>query len=356
MQKKPEFISHGNNRSKGWVGDILAMVVLGILIASYYFLGNSIFNKRSAWAESASQSFMFSISISVLLYIAFRQMFAFLNTHFPWNKSKWKRIFIQLIFVFLIAGVGMTLFMKVWSMLFVAQGYTRVEYFSNITTAVLVSFIVNLLYESISIFRMLKNSEIETEKLKRRNIESHYEILKNQVGPHFLFNSLNTLLSLMDEDIPSAKKFVEQLAAYYRFALQVNDRETNSLDSELKLIDHFVFLLKCRFGEHLKVTISDELKAEGSRSMVPMALQMLVENAVKHNIISSQKPLEIEIGINNNYIFIQNNLQRKESLESSNGIGLENIRSRYIMLSGKDIVITDKGTYFRVELPIIQES
>jgi LytS/YehU family sensor histidine kinase len=104
------------------------------------------------------------------------------------------------------------------------------------------------------------------------------------------------------------------------------------------------------------VTISDELKAEGSRSMVPMALQMLVENAVKHNIISSQKPLEIEIGINNNYIFIQNNLQRKESLESSNGIGLENIRSRYIMLSGKDIIITDNGTYFRVELPIIQES
>lgn len=354
MENKFSSLSHGSNRSKGWLGDILAMVVVGMLIALYYYLGNSIFSNKDPEAEDSIQNILFSVSVSVFLYIAFRQMFSFLNRFFPWKKTIWKRILLQVPLIFLIAGFGMVLFMTVWEALFVEKGYTRLEVFNNISTAIIVSLIINLLYESISIYRMLKNSEIESEKLKRRNIESHYEILKNQVGPHFLFNSLNTLLSLMDEDIPAAKEFVEKLAAYYRYSLQVNDRDTNSIASEIKLIEHFVFLLKCRFGNNLSVEIDSALYKENNRYSVPMAIQMLVENAVKHNIISADKPLKIKIGITEPYLFVENNLQKKEALDSSNGIGLDNIRNRYQMLNNQEIIITDDGKSFKVMLPIIK--
>ncbi|MEX1189683.1 MAG: histidine kinase [Bacteroidia bacterium] len=343
-------------RGKGvfsWSADITFMIIVGILI-SIYFIGVNYLSKGSFdnKSENLIQNTLFSVSISILLYIQFRFMFQYLNKNFPWTDSIMGRIIRQVPLIFLISAVSMLVFMKVWDLFLNTFDYSAGQYYINIITAVIVSFILNTIYEGVNLFRQLKNKELEAEMLKRQNIESHFETLKNQVGPHFLFNSLNTLISLMDEDIPAAKKFVENLAAYYRYTLQINELNLIDLDSELKLVESYYFLLQSRFGTNLKIEFDNSLVKIKSQ-LVPLSMQMLVENAVKHNIISSEKPLIIKIGATANSIYVENNLQIKESIDSSNGIGLENILNRYRLSAGKEISIYKDEVKFRVELPLI---
>lgn len=349
--KRSVFFKGKNNFLK----DVAFMGVLGLLIGGYYTTINLAEGKPlEEEIKHLAANLLFSIGVSVLLYGLFSLMFKYLNSYHPWTKSISGRLLRQIPLVVSIASLGMTLYMFFWENVINKSGYKFPEYLSNILVAIFVSILVNTIYEAINLLRQLKNKEVETEVLKRKNLESHFETLKNQVGPHFLFNSLNTLLSLMDEDIDSAKVFVEKLAAYYRYALQVNDQELVELSKEVKLLESYIYLLSSRFGNNLEVKIDDAV-LRSKTLIVPLSIQMLFENAVKHNIISSEKKLKITIGINENCIFVENNLQVKDSLMSSNGIGLENIQSRYLLSANNDILIIKTDDIFRVELPLIDQ-
>ncbi len=352
-------IKSNNKRSvffKGeynYLKDIAFMGVLGLLIAGYFTTINLAEGKPlENEINNLAKNLLFSIGVSVLLYGLFNFMFRFLNKYHPWTKSIKGRLVVQIPLVIFISGLGMTVYMIFWEYVIIKSSYKFSDYLSNILVAIFISFLVNTIYEAVNLFRQLKNKELEAEMLKRKNIESHFETLKNQVGPHFLFNSLNTLLSLMDEDIDSAKVFVEKLAAYYRYALQVNDQDLVELSKEVKLLESYIYLLSSRFGDNLEVEIEEAI-LNSEAMIVPLSIQMLFENAVKHNVISRHKKLKIYIGINDNCIFVENNLQVKDSLMSSNGIGLENIQSRYKLSANKDIKIIKTDYLFRVELPLI---
>jgi two-component system LytT family sensor kinase len=334
--------------------DILLMVFVGVLIVSYMFVKNLIQgNVAEQEPNTVVNNALFSISISIVLYVVFRVMFRYLNLYYPWLNSIGKRLRIQIVLVIFLSASIMAIFTWTWYQLFFDGCYSTSSFFSNIIIAVLISLLINAVYEGINLYRQLKDSQVETEKLKRQNIESHFETLKNQVGPHFLFNSLNTLLALIDEDTEQAKEFVKKLATYYRYALQVNERDVVELAIETDLVKSYVFLLESRFGSNLKVHF-DLPEAYAKVGIVPLAMQMLVENAVKHNVISAAHPLNIHIGIEKDYLVVQNNKRKKDALEQSNRIGLENIRNRYQLLAGKSIrVENDKSDYFRVELPLI---
>lgn len=338
-----------------YVKDIAFMGVLGLLIAGYYTVLNLAEGKPlENEIKNLASNLLFSIGVSVLLYGLFNFMFRYLNHYHPWTKSIKGRLIRQIPLIIAISSLGMILYMFFWENVIIKSEYKFSDYLGNILVAILISFLVNTIYEAVNLFRQLKNKELETEMLKRKNIESHFETLKNQVGPHFLFNSLNTLLSLMEEDVDSAKVFVEKLAVYYRYALQVNDQELVELSKEVNLLESYIYLLSSRFGDNLEVQI-DALIKNSDALIVPLSIQMLFENAVKHNIISNDKKLKIQIGMNGYCIFVENNLQVKDSLLSSNGIGLENIHSRYLLSTNKDIQIIKTSEKFRVELPIITE-
>jgi len=188
--------------------------------------------------------------------------------------------------------------------------------------------------------------------LKEENIRSQFETLKNQVNPHFLFNNLNVLSSLIHIDQKSAARFVRQMSKVYRYVLDYKDKETVRLTEEMEFLNSYFYLLKTRFGNNL--IIETEIPEEFlEKQIAPMAVQMLIENAIKHNIISQTKPLTIKMMVEDRYLVVINKLQIKSSVELSSGIGLQNIKKRYEFLTSAKVIIEESLEYFTVKIPLI---
>lgn len=218
--------------------------------------------------------------------------------------------------------------------------------------ALMVTAMVCAIYESIYYFRKLQNALIEAEQLKKENIESQLETLKNQVNPHFLFNSLNTLATLIPEDADLAVEFVQKMSKVYRYILEIRDLQTVSLREELMALKAYIFLLQIRFGNNLKIKL-DVPEEYLNDKIVPLSLQMLMENAVKHNIISTQKMLSVEVFVEKGRLIMRNNLQKKNQPSDSTGLGLQNIQNRYQLLNNQQVDIIVTTQTFTVSLPLI---
>ena len=189
--------------------------------------------------------------------------------------------------------------------------------------------------------------------LQEENIISQFETLKSQVNPHFLFNSLNVLSSLIFIDPDKAAKFVRQMSKVYRYVLEHKDMDTITLKDELPFIESYIFLLKTRFDKNLLVNMLVAPECH-SRKIPPMVVQLLVENAIKHNVIAKLKPLTINISIENeDYLCVTNNLQLKTSREHSSKIGLDNIKKRYEYLTNKKVIIEENTEHFKVKIPLL---
>jgi hypothetical protein len=224
-----------------------------------------------------------------------------------------------------------------------------VEYIASL----ILSALVITLYEAISFYIQLQKAVAEKAQLERQNIESQLEGLRNQVNPHFLFNSLNTLIYLIPEDPDKAVNFVQKLSKVYRYVLESRDAKIIPLREELEFLNAYIFLLKERFGENLQVQIRG-LEGDKDAAIVPLSLQMLFENAIKHNVISTEKPLDIEVFAENGHLIVRNNLQKKNQVMDSTGVGLQNIRDRYRILTDKAVEIITSREYFTVALPMIK--
>ena len=196
----------------------------------------------------------------------------------------------------------------------------------------------------------------ETEQLKKENLQSQLEGLKGQVNPHFLFNSLNSLSSLISDDPDKAEKFLDEMSKVYRYLLRTNEDGLTTLDAEMQFIHSYFHLLKTRYGDGLDLeTIIDERYY--TYQLPPLTLQMLVENAVKHNMILRDHPLKILImTTNSGKLVVSNNLQRKDRMVSSNKVGLTNIVNKYRLMKQEEISVRDDGKEFAVVVPLIQNT
>lgn len=212
--------------------------------------------------------------------------------------------------------------------------------------------ILNAIFVYISEY---KNKQLEAEELKRINAQAQLQAIKNQVNPHFLFDNLNVLSGMVMKDNPDANKFIEAFSTVYRHMLHSQDKELIPLETELEFIEPYIFLLEKRFPASIIFQLNIEAKYF-QYCIVPAALQMLVENAIKHNVLSKVKPLEITIAVNKKGdLFVKNNLQPKAQVESSTQVGLNNIDQRYRFITGKTINIIKNADSFAVILPLIQQ-
>jgi sensor histidine kinase YesM len=212
------------------------------------------------------------------------------------------------------------------------------------------------IYESRRYFDLLQMALIEKEKLEKENLASQLEGLKNQVNPHFLFNSLNTLVHLIPENPETAVRFLQKLSKVYRYILEIRDTQLTPLSQELDFLQAYIFLLKERFGDNIAVkTHLEDLDTEGVH-IVPLSLQILLENAIKHNVISAAKPLWIELNVEkeNRRLVVKNNLQRKNQVQDSTGVGLENIKTRYSLVSHEKVDVIVSNSAFIVVLPLLK--
>ena len=219
----------------------------------------------------------------------------------------------------------------------------------------MLSFIVVLVSLLIKSVTDSKDIAIENETLKTENMRGRFEALKNQMDPHFVFNSLNTLKSLISMDTEKAEDYLQKMSCVMRYSLQ--GKEVVDLDEDLQYLKDYCMMMNMRYGDNLIFDTKIDDEARG-RLILPLTLQGLVENAIKHNVISSKKPLTISIATQGNQaITVSNNLQPKLDKEKSSGIGLANLSERYRLMWDRDIVINDDNDdRFEVTIPLIENT
>jgi two-component system, LytTR family, sensor kinase len=218
-------------------------------------------------------------------------------------------------------------------------------------------FRVNLFLHCINaiVFYMnkLKKAQLEAEQLKKISVEAQFEALRNQINPHFMFNCFNVLSTLVYKDADMSAKFIVQISNVYRYLLHSQERKVVPLQEELSFMESYLYLLQIRYGENLIVEKDISSNVE-EFYIAPASLQMLIENAIKHNVISKSHPLKIRLYSHSNSIVVSNSLQEKMVKEESTKRGLNNIQSRYRLLSDVLVKIEKTALEFRVELPLLQ--
>lgn len=220
------------------------------------------------------------------------------------------------------------------------------------------TLLVYLVYEAVYFFDAWKLNIRKTESLARESVQSQLEVLKNQLDPHFLFNSLNTLAALIDDENVNAQQYLERLSDVYRYVLVSRSKNTVPLEEEIAFLDAYVYLNKIRFRDNLQV--ETHLSPEAYRQYVtPLSLQMLIENAIKHNVVSKENPLKIKIQQEGNqYVVVENNIQEKTIFrgagrEESTRVGLQNIINRYGLLTDRQVEVIRSGGLFTVKIPLL---
>jgi two-component system, LytTR family, sensor kinase len=223
----------------------------------------------------------------------------------------------------------------------------------NLIYAGLVALLFHLINTIFLFFKEYKNKLKEAEELKRMNMQAQLQLVQSQVNPHFLFNNLNVLSAMLVRDNPAANHFIEEFSKVYRYILTNQDKELVPVKDELQFIEPYIYLLRQRFLEGLTIQI-DIPEQYTNYFIIPAALQMLIENAIKHNVVSLKHPLQIHIHANGNEtLVVSNNIQPRQTQELSTRLGLKNIARRYELLNNREIIISDDKKKFEVTLPLI---
>ena len=230
---------------------------------------------------------------------------------------------------------------------------------SDYILASVFTFIVLLIVHFIYLYKGYQENKVNEQKIIAGTANAKFESLKNQIDPHFLFNSLNVLSSLIEENPENAQRFTTSLSKIYRYVLEQKDKELVPVEEELAFAKTYMNLLKMRFENSLfyelpkkEDWIASSL-AMTEAKVVPLSLQLLLENTVKHNVVSEQKPLHIRIFIEDDYLVIQNDYQKKEVLQERKGVGLQNIINRYGIITNRKVLIEQNEQTFTVKIPIL---
>lgn len=293
---------------------------------------------------------IFCSSTWIVLWIGNSLVASWVSKFLSWTEYPGKRFFFGIIstFGYTLSAVYILTSTFKWLTNYNVQFVRDVLY-----STVPITFVISAFMHGREFLENWRKAALDAEKLKKESAVARYESLKSQVNPHFLFNSLNALTNLVYEDQDKAAKFIKQLSEVYRYVLDTREKETVSMQEEIRFVKSYLFLQQIRFGDNLKVKLNLN---NATGNVAPLALQLLLENAIKHNIISQENPLDVEMKVENGFIWVENKLQRKITMgENSSGMGLNNIRSRYAFLSNKDVIVKEDADMFSVGLPIIEQ-
>lgn len=309
---------------------------------------------------------LISLSLSTWIIWELNNIFAVkMDGKIKWETRPFLRLVIHILGTSCIALVTLSVMMTInGGITFLLYPHIFLEHqlheFDELLLQVLYYFTALLIlyyaiYFSGYFYKRWMLTQLEAEQLKVENLHAQLHTLQSQSNPHFLFNILNTLTSLITEDPNVAIEFVQHMANFYRYILQRQEEHIVTLDEEMKFVDNYIFLQKRRFGDNLQIDIN--LSEESKRLYMPtFVLLILLENSVKHNIISSEKPLRIGVySTGNNSICVENNLQKRLSTAPSTGYGLNNIKHRYDILSKNNIEIIETEESYKVIIPLLEE-
>lgn len=301
-------------------------------------------------------NYVISIGITIIIVYGLVFMTEWINRRYSWEKSPGNRLYVQIIMITLFVVIMVTALRHLLKITFFPDQFVRLLDETIIAVFfVIMALLLVLIDIGVNLLNKWRFSLAEIERFKKENLETQFEMLRVQVNPHFLFNSLNTLSSLIYQDQDMASHFVRELSSVYRYILEKRKADIVSLKEEVEFTDSYRYLLGLRFDKKLifNINIDEQLL---DKKVIPLTLQILIENAVKHNIISAKKPLEIKIhSQEDNTLKISNNLQKKDSDTYSSGIGLSNISSRLQILTDRKLQVNESNNEFCVTVPLLEQ-
>ncbi len=299
-------------------------------------------------------SFVFSFALTA----ANSYFYDGINLRYDWEKEPNKRLWLGALGSFVITmtvyGFLRYLLLGYYTGNFSITSFWANETINNYIVALVITVIVILAIHAFHFYRALQKREVKQQKIIAGTASARFDALKNQLDPHFLFNSLNVLTSLIEEDPNAAQKFTTSLSKVYRYVLEQKNKDLVTVDEELNFARTYVRLLKMRFEDSLIFDIP-ETCSNPEAKIVPLSLQLLLENAVKHNVVTASRPLQLKVSEENGMLVVSNNIQEKQVVRKSSGVGLQNIQQRYSILTDRAVEIARRNNKFTVKLPMLSQ-
>jgi sensor histidine kinase YesM len=319
---------------------------------SYLLIGEPYFASFSNFLLGTCMVLM----MTILAFIPHDWAAQYLSRKYPSLHSTIKRGLLTAVAFWILTGVYVTVYAIFIISYKPLNAQLDAEKMINVYLFEFISVIVlTCLYEGNYSLKKWKEIKVNKEQIKKAGMQGQLQSLKSQVNPHFLFNSLNTLSALITDEPKRAEQFVDEMAQVYRYLLQNNQDELTTLSTELKFIRSYFHLLKTRYDQGVDLLI-DVDQPDLNKFIPPLTLQLLVENAVKHNAILEKTPLHIKItSIGNDWLQVCNNVLAKSTPVKSTKLGLANIFAKYSLLSAKQPVVETGDEYFKVLLPLLTE-
>jgi len=299
-------------------------------------------------------SFLYTILIAFIIWEGNRFLLFSLRTYFDWIRKPLRKIGVLILSIIFYTVPVSVLLLVGWYKIFSPDVVNwNIVTESSLIILIAVIFITHV-YETVFLVKETESEMIRSEQLERARVEAELEALKNQIDPHFIFNSLNTLSHLIESKPEKAKLFNDNLADVYRYILQNKARDLVLLREEMDFLQSYFFLLQIRFEKAVQLKIHIEDNLIDQYLIPPISLQILAENAIKHNEFSEGSPLLIEISMVNDELLVHNPVHKKTLRKASSRIGLQNLGERYKLTTNKEIVIWEEEKDFTVSLPILK--
>jgi hypothetical protein len=334
--------------------ELLKAAGFGIII--YLVLLFGVGNGSFKWDYPHLIQFLYVVvGYSMTLYMANKLVFYWIDKIYVNTNMKAKRLIIGFLTSFAVSLFIIFLLRVFEDVVMEGKSFSKFiedEKMENYYIATIITLTLSFLGHAFYYYKRYQENRVKEQKIIAGTASAKFETLKNQIDPHFLFNSLNVLSSLIEENPESAQKFTTSLSKVYRYVLEQKDKELVSVQEELDFAKTYMNLLKMRFENSVSYELPQSVSSPDAR-VVPLSLQLLLENTIKHNIVSQQKPLYIRIYEQDGYLVVQNDLQKKEVLQDRRGVGLQNIVSRYAIISNRKVLIEQTEQHFTVKLPVL---
>jgi len=335
---------------KAFFVGILVFIVLGII---QYVNGFEFKDGRDLLIR-----FLYNQIYSVVLYMVNAYYFGFLLKQFPNQVFKTRNLLKGLfggIFVTLFSLFALRVFTEIVIEGRLFSDFIASEKIEYYYVSFIISVVVTTIFYGVYYYRNKHERKVTEQKIIAGTASAKFDALKNQLDPHFLFNSLNVLTSLIEENPPAATRFTTSLSKVYRYVLEQKNKELVTLEEELNFAKLYMSLLAVRFEDSIVFTSPSQLENPQAK-VVPLSLQLLLENAVKHNQVMPSKKLYVTITEENGNLVVTNNSQPKQVLKVSTGVGLRNIRDRYALLTKRPVIINENRKEFSIAIPILGEN
>ena len=299
-------------------------------------------------------NFIYSGAVTITITFTVTNEIIWLQKRYSWHSRPLLRFILQFVITAFTTSVIMTIFFFLFDHSPLDEADFKVLLFESLVVANIMNIILSTFWEAYTFLKGWKISIIEKEQVEKENIQSQFEVLKNQVNPHFLFNSLNVLSSLVHEDAYKAEEFIDEFAKVYRYILELNGDSLVKMKDEISFIRSYLFLQEIRFKEGLHVDIKLDNKAITSK-IPPLSLQLVIENAIKHNVVDKNQSLHILVNNDSDNIIVSNNLQLRSENVPSTGMGIKNLKQRYKLVADKEPEFITTGNEYIAKLPLVFE-